>query len=206
MVFSGENEWKTVMKDIDEHKANIMNQRTKIAFVLLLAAISLACVSCIVVWHFNATYNGGIMKEYQYTNGKNQFKMLFSGSERKGHPGQLKYIDLYTNGLFMMKEEYGKVLEGDSVFVVDPKAAAIYLDDKLMGEGNQAVNSGMGYISLERINEQRMRISINPMDPSMKKKVIRIIPSDFIMNNGKRVVNDTIRLYLYLEKPSRRIE
>ena len=183
-----------------------MNPKKMIAFGLMMAFVLLTCISCSIVWLFNATYNDGIIKEYQYSNGKSQFKMLFSGCQRYGQSGKLQFIDLYTNSQFVMKEEYEKGFVEENVFVVDPKAATIYLDDKLMGLGDQADNQGMGYISFERVGEQRMRVSINPMDPSMQKKTITIIPSDFILNDGKRVVNDTIRLNLYEERPFRRME
>ena len=108
----------------------------------------------------------------------------------------MRSIRFETNGQFVKKTDDNGNDNKDNIFVVDPKAADIRLGEKTLKLGKCTNPPYEGCINIEK---QEMSIVINNKEIKEKEKgtVLRIFPSDFVMNNGRRVINDTIFLKLW---------
>lgn len=120
-------------------------------------------------------------------------KVTFSRNKKTG---QLRSIRFETNGQFVKKTDDNGNDNKDNIFVVDPKTADIRLGEKTLKLGKCTNPPYEGCINIEK---QEMSIVINNKEIKEKEKgtVLRIFPSDFVTNNGRRVINDTIFLKLW---------
>lgn len=164
-----------------------------ISKLLICLALTLTFISCSVELYILAPYNEGIMYEYQFRNGRYELKVTFSRNKKTG---QLRSIRFETNGQFVKKTDDNGNDNKDNIFVVDPKTADIRLGEKTLKLGKCTNPPYEGCINIEK---QEMSIVINNKEIKEKEKgtVLRIFPSDFVTNKGRRVINDTIFLKLW---------
>ncbi len=177
-----------------------MSSKIKIVILMLLLAITGLCVSCIsLVQYFPTTCKFGIMREYQYVEGENEMIITFC---RNSESGQLGIIDFFTTGKIVMKNEVEKDSKGEHVFVVDPEAAVFQIDDKKIQLKEKRRDSPDIDMYYSIVDSQRVQIFIDEIarDHVNQERTLWIMPSDFILNDGKRVIRDTIVLKQF-EKP-----
>lgn len=155
-----------------------------VKFSALLLTIPELLFSCNHIATFPITEKDGFK---EYSNGKYELKMYVSTGKDNS---TLSSVWATTNGKFVLMNKLKGAADNDSLFVVNPKEARIWIDDtqiKLtkcrMPSENEAC--------FDLIKKKDMLIFFSS---TTSGETVKILPSDFILNNGRRVINDTIQI------------
>ena len=158
-------------------------------FLILSLTFTLTFFLSCDIWKVERpTFEKSNIQEYEYKNGKNKFVLYFSRHTDTPNKGFIYQFIMGTNGHFKYLNNK-KDINDETTFLVNIKAADMRIDDDKI-----SVNIAL---KEKKIIIVSIPINIGNLPDDYQNKFFKIIPSDFIMNNGKRVINDTISVKLF---------
>jgi hypothetical protein len=165
----------------------------KIKAITSSIVIVLAFLSCSIERMIIVPYNDGIMNEYQYRQGDKELVITF---QRNSRTKCISSIVIKSNRCFLLANHKGSHSyieeQKDNNFIVNVDSLHILLGDRLLAFAEwEAYNKDFQRISVKK---HEIIITINADVIDGETEILQIIPSDFIMDNNKRVICDTLSI------------
>lgn len=153
--------------------------------------VSIVFASCDIFKAEYASFKESNKQEYRFHNGNNEFALHFwRWTDNSCHKGYLGGCKMETNGRFKFKKKNEKNYD-EAVFLVDLKAVDLRINDEKIPLSRICLRKDKNEIFIYTT------FDYGKGSEEYQNLFFRIIPSDFITNNGKRAINDTISVKIF---------